>query len=72
MDNEFIINFFNKVAWNFVKISTKSNSEIFARIKAERKEVGYYNLPCQDTVEIKDCAQGVSKKHIVVLGNWWF
>jgi glucose-6-phosphate isomerase len=52
---------------NFYQI--KSNSEIFERIKADRKEVGYYNLPCQDTAEIKDCAQGINKKHIVVLGN---
>jgi glucose-6-phosphate isomerase len=51
---------------NFYQI--KSNSEIFERIKAERKEVGYYNLPYQDTAEIKDYAQSISKKHIVVLG----
>ena len=51
---------------NFYQI--KSNSEIFERIKAEREEVGYYNLPYQDTAEIKDYAQSISKKHIVVLG----
>jgi glucose-6-phosphate isomerase len=51
---------------NFYQI--KSNSEIFERIKAEREEIGYYNLPYQDTVEIKDYAQSISKKHIVVLG----
>jgi len=46
----------------------KSNSEIFERIKAERKNVGYYNLPYQDTVEIKDYAKSITKKHIIVLG----
>ncbi len=51
---------------NFYQI--KSNNEIFERIKAEREEVGYYNLPYQDTAEIKDYAQRISKKHIVVLG----
>jgi glucose-6-phosphate isomerase len=51
---------------NFYQI--KSNSEIFERIKAEREEIGYYNLPYQDTAEIKDYAQSISKKHIVVLG----
>jgi len=51
---------------NFYQI--KSNTEIFERIKAEREEVGYYNLPYQDMVEIKDYAQSISKKHIVVLG----
>ncbi len=51
---------------NFYQI--KSNSEIFERIKAERENVGYYNLPFQDTVEIKDYAKSITKKHIVVLG----
>jgi len=51
---------------NFYQI--KSNSEIFERIKAEREEVGYYNLPYQDTIEIKDYATTISKKHIVVVG----
>jgi len=51
---------------NFYQI--KSNSEIFERLKAEREEIGYYNLPNQDTTEIKNYAKTVSKKHIVVLG----
>ena len=51
---------------NFYQI--KSNSEIFERIKAEREEVGYYNLPYQDTIEIKDYATTISKKHVVVVG----
>lgn len=51
---------------NFYQI--KSNLEIFERIKAERKGVGYYNLPYQDTSEIKKYAQKITKKYIVVLG----
>ena len=51
---------------NFYQI--KPNSEIFERLKAEREEIGYYNLPNQDTTEIKNYAKTVSKKHIVVLG----
>ena len=51
---------------NFYQI--KSNSEIFERIKTERESVGYYNLPYQDTTEIKDYAVTITKKHIVVLG----
>ena len=51
---------------NFYQI--KSNTEIFDRIKAEREEVGYYNLPYQDTAEIKDYATTISKKHVVVVG----
>ncbi len=51
---------------NFYQI--KSNSEIFERIKAERSEVGHYNLPYQDTAEIKTYAASITKKHIVVLG----
>jgi glucose-6-phosphate isomerase len=51
---------------NFYQI--KSNSEIFDRIKAERESVGYYNLPYQDTTEVKDYAATITKKHIVVIG----
>ena len=51
---------------NFYQI--KSNSEIFDRLKAERKEVGYYGLPYQDTGAIKDYAKTIDKKHIIVLG----
>ncbi len=51
---------------NFYQIN--SNAEIFERIKAERKEVGYYDLPYQDTIEIKEYARSITKKYIVVLG----
>ncbi len=55
-----------KYTKNFYQI--KSNSEIFEQIKAERKKVGYYNLPYQDTTEIKNYAESINKKHIVVVG----
>ena len=51
---------------NFYQI--KSNSEIFERLKTERKEIGYYDLPYQDTATIKDYAKSITNKHIVVLG----
>ena len=51
---------------NFYQI--KSNTEIFERIKAEREDIGYYNLPYQDTSEIKTYADTITKKHIVVVG----
>jgi glucose-6-phosphate isomerase len=51
---------------NFYQI--KSNTEIFERLKAERKDIGYYDLPYQDTADIKDYAKTITKKHIVVLG----
>ena len=51
---------------NFYQI--KSNTEIFKRIKAERDHIGYYNLPYQDTADIKKYAKSITKKHIVVLG----
>lgn len=51
---------------NFYQI--KSNSEIFERIKAERESIGYYNLPYQDTAEIKTYAKSIKHKHLVVLG----
>jgi len=55
-----------KYTKNFYQI--KSNSEIFERIKVERKEIGYYDLPYQDTAEIKNYAKSISKKYIIVLG----
>jgi len=57
-----------KYTKNFYQI--KSNSEIFDKIKAERNadEVGYYQLPEQDTTEIKTYAATITKKHIVVVG----
>jgi glucose-6-phosphate isomerase len=51
---------------NFYQI--KSNAEIFERIKIEREVVGYYDLPYQDTIEIKSYAATITKKHIVVVG----
>jgi glucose-6-phosphate isomerase len=55
-----------KYSKNFNQI--KSNSEIFERIKIECESIGYYNLPYQDTTEIKNYAQSIAKKHIIVLG----
>ena len=37
---------------NFYQI--KSNEEIFESIKDEIKDIGYYNLPLQDTSSFKD------------------
>jgi len=51
---------------NFYQI--KSNTEIFERLKVERKDIGYYNLPYQNTTDIKKYAQSITKKNIVVLG----
>jgi len=51
---------------NFYQI--KSNDEIFERIKKERGDVGYYDLPYQDATEIKDYASTITKKHIIVVG----
>ncbi len=55
-----------KYSKNFYQI--KSNSEIFERIKTESESVGYYNLPYQDTTEIKNYAVTINKRNIVVLG----
>jgi len=51
---------------NFYQI--KPNSEIFEKVKSERETIGYYDLPYQDTTEIKAYAASIAKKHIVVLG----
>ena len=51
---------------NFYQI--KSNDYIFNKLKDERSNIGYYQLPYQATAEIKDYAASISKKHIVVIG----
>ncbi|CAC9455768.1 Glucose-6-phosphate isomerase (EC 5.3.1.9) [uncultured Gammaproteobacteria bacterium] len=51
---------------NFYQIH--SNDDIFQRIKDERKTIGYYHLPYQDTHDIKEYASSITKQHIVVLG----
>ena len=55
-----------KYTKNFYQI--KSNTEILKKIIAERSNIGYYNLPYQDTTNIKKYAKSITKKHIIVLG----
>jgi len=55
-----------KYCKNFYQI--KSNVEIFEQLKIERNNIGYYDLPYQDTTKIKEYTAGITKKHIVVLG----
>lgn len=46
----------------------KSNAQIFEKIVEEKETIGYYNLPYQDTTEIKEFAKTVKQKDIVVVG----
>ena len=48
--------------------SIKSNELIFESLKDEIKDIGYYNLPLQDTTDIKSYAKNIEKKNIVVIG----
>lgn len=45
-----------------------SDAEIFESIKKEKQDIGYYNLPFQDTTEIKEYAQTVKQKDIAIIG----
>ena len=45
-----------------------SDAEIFESIKKEKQEIGYYNLPFQDTTLIKEYAQTVKQKDIAIIG----
>lgn len=51
---------------NFYQI--KSNESIFKSVEDEVQDVGYYNLPLQDTTSIKEFAKTVTQKHIAVIG----
>lgn len=51
---------------NFYQI--RSNQEIFEKIVKEKETIGYYDLPYQNISAMKEFAQTVKQKHIVVLG----
>lgn len=51
---------------NFYQI--RANEEIFESIKNEIKDIGYYNLPLQDTSSFKNFAKNVKQKDIAVIG----
>ena len=51
---------------NFYQI--KDNEVIFEAIKDEVSEIGYYDLPLQDTSIYKSFAKEVKQKHIAVIG----
>lgn len=51
---------------NFYQI--KSNKIIFEGIKEEIDEIGYYNLPLQNTAIYKKFAVTVKQKHIAIIG----
>ena len=51
---------------NFYQI--KSNEIIFQAVKDEVDEIGYYNLPLEDTTMIKEFAKNVKQKHIAIIG----
>jgi len=51
---------------NFYQI--KANEEIFESIKDEINDIGYYNLPLQDTAIFKEYAKNVKQKDIAIIG----
>ena len=51
---------------NFYEI--KDNKTIFEAIKNELPDIGYYNLPLQDTSIFKDFAKQITQKDIAIIG----
>ena len=51
---------------NFYQI--KSNEIIFDAIKEEIDDIGYYNLPLQDTSSFKEFAKDVKQKDVAIIG----
>jgi glucose-6-phosphate isomerase len=47
---------------------TISDKDVYHQILKEKEEIGYYNLPFQDTTAFKEYAKGVKQKNIVVIG----
>lgn len=60
------VDWYMKYSKNFYQI--RSNETIFEGIKKEVEEIGYYNLPLQDTNEIKEYAKNIKQKHIAIIG----
>ena len=55
-----------KYSKNFYQI--KSNDTIFDAIEEEKNNIGYYNLPFQQTKNIKEFVKTVKQKYIAVVG----
>ncbi|MBL1243836.1 MAG: hypothetical protein COA39_005490 [Sulfurimonas sp.] len=51
---------------NFCQI--KSNETIFQSIEEEVSTIAYYNLPLQDTTNIKKYTQSIQQKYIAIIG----
>jgi len=51
---------------NFYQI--KSNEKIFEKILKEKERIGYYQLPFQNTTNVKEFAKSVKQKDIVIIG----
>ncbi len=51
---------------NFYQI--RSNESVFKEIEDEVGSVGYYNLPLQDTSQIKSEAKSIESKYIAIIG----
>jgi len=47
---------------------TISDKDVFTQIVKEREEIGYYNLPFQDTTAFKEYAKEVKQTNVVVIG----
>ncbi|QOP46072.1 glucose-6-phosphate isomerase [Sulfurimonas paralvinellae] len=47
---------------------TISDEDIFSEIVREKEDIGYYNLPFQDTAPLKEYAKSVKQSNIVVIG----
>ena len=45
-----------------------SDEDIFTEVVKEKEEIGYYNLPFQDTALLKEYAKMVKQSNIVVIG----
>ena len=47
---------------------TISDEDIFNEIVKEKEQIGYYNLPFQDTTPFKEYAESVKQSNVVVIG----
>jgi len=47
---------------------TISDKDVFTQIVKEREEIGYYNLPFQETTVFKEYAKEVKQTNVVVIG----
>ena len=67
-ENQIRYNSHDTIQHNNKNYQINSNETVFESVQDEIENIGYYNLPLQDTTNIKEYAKTVCQKHIAIIG----